>query len=442
MSGRVVSLVLGLVLCGCSSDGDPSGSPDASTSPDSKNGVPCVNDSECGSDVCHPVSWTCAPAGDACQAQSECSGGNYCEASLSVCLPGRAGSPCATDSNCLTGCQDNECNCDALVQEPILESGPLDVYMVFDRTGSMGETCDYVPGQHPPLRAQKACYAVWAMSDYLTTVSPPSDTRLAFQFMSQEGDEACNGLPYETPLVGLSSLPVSLDSEIITALDNETFEGGLGTDIESALLGISKFTSANKTEGREMIGVLLTDGNPEGGCEENIDTLANIISQAEHRIFVIGMTGADENNLEKLALAGGAQPHNDFCGKIGPPCHYWNVGDGSGAALKDALQAIVNQAVPLPCEYDIAGLRAPPGEALDYGKVNLSFIEGSVADTFGQVPGSNDCPDDQPAWYYDNPGAPQSIHLCQKACDTVTNASNDSRVDIVVGCEKTVEIVR
>ncbi len=441
MRELLTCIVIGALFWGCScDDGDPGTEADASALPDSGNAIPCVNDSECGSDVCHPVSWTCAPVGDACQAQSECSGGTYCDDTKAVCLPGRAGSPCASDSNCLTGCQDNMCNCDSLVQAPVLESGPLDIYMVFDRTGSMGETCDYVPDQHPPLRAQKACYAVWALSDYLTTVSPPKETRFAFQFMSQPDDDACDGVPYETPLVGLTSLPVSLDSEIIDALDKETFEGGLGTDIESALLGMSVFTAANKSADREMIGVLLTDGNPEGGCEEDIGKLANIISQSEQRIFIIGMTGADENNLERLALAGGAEPHNDYCGNIGPPCHYWNVGDGSGEALKDALQAIVNQAVPLPCDYDITGLKAPQGEALDYGKVNLSFTENNVVDTFGQVPTGSDCPDDVPAWYYDNASTPKTIRLCQKACDTVTSAANDARVDIVVGCEETVTL--
>ena len=97
------------------------------------------------------------------------------------------------------------------------------------------------------------------------------------------------------------------------------------------------------------------------------------------------MEGASEAKLEELAIAGGADPHDDFCGGLTPPCHYWNVGDGSGAVLANALQAISQQAVPLPCEIDVTGLTAPVGEVLDYGRVNVILTQGETVTTFPQV---------------------------------------------------------
>ncbi len=315
----------------------------------------------------------------------------------------------------------------------------LDIYFVFDRTGSMGTDCDYTHGDAPPENS-KACFATYAMSDYLIDSIPAVDTRLAFQFMSQPND--CDGTPYATPLIDLTALPVAASDPLIQDISDEDFAGGLGTHIEGALLGMAEFTAANETAGREMIGVLMTDGDPNG-CEEDIATLRDII--ADHfastgiRTFVIGMEGATDANLEELGLAGGAEPHDDWCGSVAAPCHYWNVEDGSGDAIASALQAIIEQSAPLPCQYGVENLEPPAGETLDLGKVNVTLTDQNGSDTtIGQVPDQASCPSDQPAWYYDDPSAPNSVVLCDNACDLVSNAANGSHVTVVVGCEDTV----
>ena len=56
---------------------------------------------------------------------------------------------------------------------------PLDIYFIFDRTGSMGTDCAYTHGMAPPV-ASKACFATYALSDYLIDENPMVDTRLAF----------------------------------------------------------------------------------------------------------------------------------------------------------------------------------------------------------------------------------------------------------------------
>ncbi len=320
---------------------------------------------------------------------------------------------------------------------------PLDIYFVFDRTASMGQDCAYVVGESPP-EDSKACYATYAFNDYLIDVEPTVDTRLAFQFMSLPGD-SCDGTAYSTPRIGLKSLPVAEDDELIQTISDEQFKGGYGTEIEGALRGIASYTANNVTEGRGMIGVLMTDGDPQG-CESDNDVLAGII--ADHleatglRSFIIGMDGANEERLEQLAIAGGAEPHDDWCGSLDAPCHYFNVGDGSGAAIASALSAIIEQATPLPCEYPVAGFRPPEGETVDYNKVNVELTDpdGEVT-TIGWVENEDACPADEPAWYYDDRDEPTSILLCSNTCELVTGQETGSRVTVVVGCKETVGAV-
>lgn len=448
-----------LLLAGCSSSsgraGDGAPSSDSGFDP-RLDGVPvnqqldlsnvkmCTSSEDCsGGAVCHPYAHFCDVPGDACGGQTECGAGTYCESTLGVCLPGTTGSPCERDENCNGSCVGGFCGCDGLVQEQKLTSVPLDVYLVLDRTASMvqpGRDCAYQHGTAPP-ESSKACYATYALCDYLIDVQPAVETRLAFQFMSQ--DKACDGASYETPLHDLTPLPVSADAPIVRTISDETFGGGNGTRIEGALKGLAAYTTAHATPGREIVGVLLTDGDPSG-CEEGIPELRKII--ANHlaatgiRTFIIGMEGATLSNLERLAEAGGAAPHSDFCGGVDKPCHYWNVGDGSGNALASALQAIVQMAVPLPCSFEVAGLKAPPDEALDFAKVNVTLTQGEATTTIGQVLDQTACPGDQPAWYYDNPAAPTQIHLCPQACTLVSEAGDGARVSAVVGCQTTVTL--
>jgi hypothetical protein len=304
----------------------------------------------------------------------------------------------------------------------------------------MGDDCDYVAGNLPPV-SSKACYATYALADYLINVDPAVDTSLAFNLMSLSN--VCDGSTYDPALIAKTSLPVASDSALVQTISDEDFSGGYGTRIEGALRGIGTYTANHRTEGREMIGVLITDGDATN-CDTNNSRLAGIIAQhltdTGLRTFIIGMTGATEATLEVLATAGGADPHSDFCGNVGPECHYWNVGNGSGAALASALQAIAEQAVPLPCEVDVTGLTAPVGEVLDYGRVNVTLTEGETVTTIPQVGNAGACPFDQPAWYYDEPNAPTKIFLCQTACAAVSAAGDGASLNVVAGCTDTIVV--
>jgi len=443
--------ILVLVFTGCG--GSSAEGAGGDTGPRGNGGIggapECTSSDPCDApQVCEPVTQTCVTPFAPCTSQAECTGGTYCEETADLCLPSSLGTPCAGSDNCNGECLSGFCGCSGVAHERQLESSPLDIYLVLDRTGSMLDTaegvgssdCVYVEGGSPPAPS-KACFATYALADYLINVSPAVDTSLAFNVMSQTN--YCRGPDYDPVLIPQTSLPVTFESALVQRISDEDFSGGHGTRIEGALNGIVHYTTDNQTDGREMIGVLITDGDATN-CDTNNSRLAEII--ADHltntglRTFIIGMEGASEGKLEELAIAGGADPHSDFCGSLTPPCHYWNVGDGSGAVLANALQAISQQAVPLPCEIDVTGLTAPVGEELDYGQVNVILTQGETVTPFPQVGDAGACPFALPTWYYDVPNAPTKIHLCQSACDTVSEAGDGANLNVVAGCTATIVV--
>jgi hypothetical protein len=331
----------------------------------------------------------------------------------------------------------------AVGREQVVKSGPLDIYLVFDRTGSMGEDCDFTPGTSPPV-SSKACFATYAIAQYFMSVDPASDTRLAFQFMSLADDD-CNGVPYATPLIDMTPLPVDANHALVQAISNESFRGGLGTHIEGAIRGISDYTishhqTVGAPAGRTTIGVLMTDGDPNG-CDENIGNLTQLVtdhftaSGGAVKMFFIGETGATLDNLERYAMPGGASAHTDFCGNGPNPCHYWDVGDGNAAAFASAMASIVGQATvakPIPCTFLVP--TPPAGQTLDPTLVNVRFTDPSGQPSrIYQVDSATSCDPTLGGWYYDDPASPHQIVLCDGSCSIVA-ASAGANIDVEFGC--------
>lgn len=397
--------------------------------------------------ACHPHGMVCVEAGQICGdiGASTCGDESYCDDSLSVCLPGLTGSPCDSDRNCVNLCtDDNVCGCDGVAHERELERGPLDIFLVFDRTASMGTGCTYTPGTSPPVPV-KGCLATYALADYLTNVEPAGPTRLAISFLPislQPIEYVCNGDGYETPAGDFTSLPATLESPLLNAVTSVEFGGRTST--ESALRGIAKFTAANQIEGRDMIGVLVTDGEPTE-CEEDAEVLKGIIQDHFEdtgiRTFIIGMLGATDSVLETIASGGGTALHEESCGFVDPPCYHWNVGLGAGSALADALQAIVARALPFSCRLSLGELTAPEGEAFDFDRINVSVQHDETAELIPQVSDIASCPSNGPAWYYDDPEEPTAVLLCPLACDDLNASEGDPKIRVVVGCRDTVLLI-
>jgi histone H3/H4 len=283
------------------------------------------------------------------------------------------------------------------------------------------------------------------MAEYLMAVKPADQTRLAFQFMSL-ADNDCNGQLYSTPRIAMTPLPVAANHALIKTISDERFQGGFGTHIEGALRGLSSFTTAHardvaKPAGRATIGILMTDGEPNG-CEGNIDRLAKIVedhvtaTNGEIKMFFIGETGALLSSLEKYAVKGGAAAHSDYCGSGPKPCHYWDVGDGQPEALASALSSIVGQATvenPIPCTFKVP--EPPAGLTFDAAKVNVKFTEknGTPVSLF-RVANAAACNAEDGGWHYDNADAPTQVLLCQKSCTDVSESAG-AQIKVEFGCE-------
>ncbi len=337
-----------------------------------------------------------------------------------------------------------ECAGQAQMAQPI----GLDMYVVLDRSGSMEEGApEDTPGDcaldlaGTPTVPSKWCFATNALAKYFASPGA-ANNRAGLQYFPLEGEEEENapcttGGTITMAEVDLSPLPVAGATDALVQSLNTNTPDGDGTPIEAALRGITTYTAANKDGQRVMIGVLITDGEPNG-CEEGPTMLAQLLSAhltaTQLKTYVIGMNGAVDATLETLAIAGGAPPHMDFCGTVTPPCHYYNVGAGDPAAFASAL-AQIQLSAALPCDFNIPP--PPDTQDLDPDLVNVTFTNLGTATVLGRVNDATACTGD--GWYYDNIAAPTKVQLCPTTCTTAESAGQDAKVDITFGCETVIQ---
>ncbi|HSQ62327.1 MAG TPA: hypothetical protein VLM85_03905 [Polyangiaceae bacterium] len=230
---------------------------------------------------------------------------------------------------------------------------PVDMYIMLDRSCSMGNDCNIDSGTN-----SKWCHAVNALSGYFNSTSATGNAA-ALQFFPVTNHTASmctTGATYDTPASPTTPPPyTTLPTNTFDALLNATTDNNpCITPTEGAIRGLTKFTSNNRRGGRVTIGMLVTDGDPVS-CDTNLTDLSNLL-QAHYtattlRTYVIGMTGANDANLEKIAQGGNAPLHPDVvgtltgaCGTSPSPCRHWNVGDGNPQAFIAALAAIQQSA--------------------------------------------------------------------------------------------------
>jgi hypothetical protein len=231
---------------------------------------------------------------------------------------------------------------------------PIDMYIMFDRSGSMGTDCDV--GQ---ATASKWCRSVNALSGYFKSPAAANQAA-ALQFfpLDSHAEPLCKtGSSYNVAAqpTGVPAY-LALPTNAFDAVLNSTAPGApvLGTPTEAAIRGLTRFSAANTRAGRVTIGVLVTDGNPNG-CNDALTDLSNLLAAhyaaTKVRTYVIGMEGASFDALESIAQGGGAPLHPDAvgavadaCGNGAGPCRHWNVANGDPAVFTAALAAIQESA--------------------------------------------------------------------------------------------------
>jgi hypothetical protein len=327
----------------------------------------------------------------------------------------------------------------ACVAEPVPALPiPLDMYLILDRSGTMSPDCKI--GEKTNSRW---CHAINAVSGFFNAptsnglgvalgFSPHgtctyTDAAHTTQNCCTIESACCGGDDDVMPEVALGELPQQYAA--LSAKLNEQIPNGTTSPIEAALKGLTRYTAANKRADRQMIGVIVTDGKPNG-CNPSVPYLAGILSN--HRAatggltFVIGMSGANYAVLEQLAVAGGAAPHSTHCASGTTSCTYYDVGDGNPEAFVDALQQI--QRSIIGCRFTMptadGGLVDPNTIAIEW-----SSATNDVPLRLHHFASPGECGE---GWYT-APNNPAEFALCPSTC-SLLQGQLSVRIDVLAEC--------
>ena len=242
--------------------------------------------------------------------------------------------------------------------------------------------------------------------------------------------QICSLDNYTDATVGIQQLPGAA-TQLIGELDAAEPQGGTPTHLglDGACEYVTGWKATNPTH--KVVILLVTDGIPEASCDANIqlatDAAENCYADGTgFETYVLGVVANNSNSLDQLnqiAQAGGTEQ-----------AYLTDAADVSGSVL-EALNAIRADAA-IPCDLQIPP--PPAGEDLNPALVNVG-----VCDPQGQIVGTPymesqaACGTNQ-GWYYDNPVAPQQIHLCNATCETVNAAG--SSLFFNVGCMRTTDV--
>jgi len=284
----------------------------------------------------------------------------------------------------------------------------LNLVVVYDRSGSMGDGPDGDPTQKwDPVGAgleaffqDPASVGVTASLNFFPSVKNPVDE--------------CNEDEYLTGDVPLTALPSTAFKTAIAATspmgDTPTLPAIQGGVYAAQQLAMSDPTAKSAL-------VLVTDGEPDA-CGSSVGN----VSQAVQTVvlttptYVIGV-GSDTPDLVQISMAGGTG--NPIIASVGNPTQ-------TQSDIQSALATIRGQQVP--CDFP---LPAPPvGQTLDVNKVNVLYTPSSGPQ---QALGySVNCAGNV-GWKYDNATMPTEVILCSTTCTTVQN-DKGADIDILFGC--------
>ncbi len=332
-----------------------------------------------------------------------------------------------------TGCtiQDDGSGCVGESHEG--ENIPLDIYVMFDQSGSMCSCIDPPGGQlcpDPNCASTRLDAVRQAAAAFLADPKSAGIGVGIGYFGSQPiGQASCNVDDYTSAAVGIGELPDHA-SAIMDSLSSIQPTGE--TPTAAAIQGACDYATSWKHAhaGREVVILLLTDGKPEApvtcmnGTGSCCPTLSDAVDAAKRchdsngyiRTFVLGV-GPLLENLHDIAVAGGT---NDA---------YLVEGGDVSTEVLNALNRIRGDAA-IPCEFALP--KAPPGQTLAYDQVNITYASAACEPTaYVYVETEDQCGTDG-GWYYDDPTAPQRILLCPSSCDQVS--APGGQLLFTVGC--------
>ncbi|MBI4704933.1 MAG: VWA domain-containing protein [Deltaproteobacteria bacterium] len=300
---------------------------------------------------------------------------------------------------------------------------PLDMIVLVDRSGSMmGELWEQT------VKALTAFFQDPASAQINIALNffGPRDENV-------EGNEICNPVQYNPPQVpGAPPLLVLPDdaAKLVGELNAPESDPGGTTPMYGALKGTLQFATAFQDAHPEhkVIVVFTSDGEPCcGECEEfngdpsyeDVDPKIKGLAASAYnynlvQTYVVAIEGADVDELNKIAAAGGTGQVYDVTADI--------------ALFKQKMEEIRSNA--LGCEYLIPD---PEEGEFDPTKLNVQFTPGGgKPETIPQAGSAQDCGAGQ-GWYYDDPLAPLKIFLCPKTC-TKVQSDQEGKITMLFGC--------
>jgi hypothetical protein len=298
---------------------------------------------------------------------------------------------------------------------------PLDIYVMFDQSGSMALTDD---GQTMRIDAVRS-----AVEQFLK--APESEgINIGIGYFGQQPLEcactSCNPADYARPGVQMGVLPAHATAmmQSLKAI-KPTGETPTGPAIRGACQYATGWRRSNV--GHQVAILLVTDGEPKAplsmanGCNPTLQDAVAAATEcraggAGLSTYVLGI-GPSLQNLNEIAVAGGTK-------------QAYLVANGGTAEILKALHAIRGDAT-IPCTLK---LPTPTAKKLDLGKVNVVHNDAACKPTtVPMAPAAPSCHPQLGGWYFDDPAKPEFIHLCGPSCDLVKTAGSELSVE--VGCE-------
>lgn len=346
--------------------------------------------------------------------------------------PGRGGTggsaPVNPDGSCAAPQGDSACGAEVFKGKSV----PVDIYIVFDQSGSMCACLDPGAGQLCVDNCETTRLDGVRQAIETFMLDPTSEgigVGLGLFGQQEIGSTSCDAATYGTPVVDVGTLPEQASS-LSDALDGLEPTGETPTG--PALRGACEYARDYRitVPDHEVVLLLLTDGRPEapttcrggsGQCCPSLDDAVLAADECKNQIgirtYVLGV-GPLLDNLEQIAVAGGTE-------------RAYLVGGGDvGGQVLNALNRI-RGAAAIPCELALP--EPPPGGALAFDAVNLEYAGDDCQVTpFSAVQSAAECGDED-GWHYDDPTSPQRILLCPRSCERVSGPGGNLYYS--VGCD-------
>lgn len=316
------------------------------------------------------------------------------------------------DGNCI-GLEVNQ-GCAGQVYEG--EAVPLDLYIMFDQSGSMAIEVNESTGE-------TRMDVVTAAVDSFLNDEESVGMGIGIGYFGHHPipETSCDGASYADADVEIAALPGNIDPMLASIAAREPIgETPTGAAIRGACDYVTAHKSANP--GRSPAVLLVTDGEPKAPATPDCNPTLSDAGQAAKTcyedagipVYVLGV-GPSLDNLDLIAESGGTESA------------YLADLDNTDQVL-GALRA-VRIAAQIPCELEIVESESD----VDYNASTVAY-QNSECDYIAieRVESIEGCSGDG-GWYFDDPAAPTNITLCETTCGNVK--STGRQLFYSIGCE-------